>query len=179
MAGWEVWLLGMFLRAAGSVKAAGMGAHTCCQLWVWARVLRAWHDWGALSTGKRMVAVFVGHEFCLCGICYLPALSSTPLPPLETYFSESQASPLSDLWLISVHAERLSQAHVLSCPFFRSLCAFHYSNELYTAWATAKPPPLPSLPASGSSHAELLAGLLSQPHQFFIDLLLDLWSLSQ
>lgn len=24
-----------------------------------------------------MVDVFVRHEFCLCGICYLPALSST------------------------------------------------------------------------------------------------------
>lgn len=52
MAGWERWLLGMSLRAAGSVKVAGMGAHTCCQLWVWARVLRAWYNWGALSIGK-------------------------------------------------------------------------------------------------------------------------------
>lgn len=98
-----------------------------------ARVLCAWHNWGALSIGKRMAAVFVRHEFCLCGICDLPALSSTSLPPLETYVSESQASPLSDLWLISVLAERLSQARVLSCPFFKSLCAFHYSNELHTA----------------------------------------------
>lgn len=153
-------LLGAFLRAAGWVKTVGMGTHTCCLLRVCARELQAWHNWGTCGIGGRTAAVFGRHEFSLCGICCMLPPSSTSLPPSGSYLSDCQASPLSDLWLISVHAEGgLSTAHVLSCPSFRSLYAFHYSNELYSAWATAKPSRLPSLSASGSSHTELLAGL--------------------
>lgn len=127
-----------------------------------------------------MVTVFVRHEFCLCGICYLPALSSTSLPPLETYLSESQASPLSDLWLTSVHAESLSYRVPSLHPSVHSITAM-------SSIAGLQPNPLlshlsqPLAPAMLNSLlvSEITHHLLSQSHQFFIDLLLDLWSLSQ
>lgn len=69
--------------------------------------------WSTFSIGKRLMAVFERHEFCLCGIYCMPLPSSTSLPPLGSCLFDSQALPLSDLWFTSVQAKRLIQS---ACP---------------------------------------------------------------
>ena len=82
----------------------------------------------------------------------------------------------------------LSKAHALSCPFFKSLYAFHYSHDLYTAWAAANPllSHLSWLLAPALLNSLLVSEitgrlfLILTSLMFFIDLLLELcWSLSQ
>lgn len=127
----------MFLGVVGSIKTVGMEAHTCCQLWLCLEATGALlalerDSWLCLNDMNSACVAFAACHYCLPPTCH---------PWGHVSLTVRHCLSLTS-GLLLCNQRGLSKAHVLSCPFFKSFYTFHYSRELYTAWATAKPSPL-------------------------------------